>query len=306
MQFLDVLIPAFNAEHCLERTLEAIFGQSIPAGLDLGVIVVNNRSTDSTGELIERWASKGVRRIDHHDAQGRSSTINAGVAASKADYVLVLDADCRLAGDDCLSLVAGAMAQNIDAGFGYATGASDDFWGRYHRQLEADRVVAGWQGWTTQCCLIKQESFEAVNGFPTEYQHYGFEDRDFICRLRSFNGIRKLVSLPNLRALHDDDTTAQDVFRKTYVSGRYSSGIFKRNFPQEYLATVYAAVDVDTASAGMALMLRLLQPFRSILARTTAGLTKRSSTPIFIGRPAVKLCSALSYFRGTIDRNREL
>jgi len=305
MPTLDILIPAFNAEHCLERTLEAIFGQSLPAGLDLGVIVVNNRSTDSTGKLIERWAGKGVRRIDHHDAQGRSSTINAGVAASKADYVLVLDADCRLAGDDCLSLVAGAMAQNIDAGFGYATGASDGFWGRYHRRLEADRVVAGWQGWTTPCCLIKRESFEAVNGFPTEYQHYGFEDRDFICRLRSFKGIRQLVSLPDLRALHDDDTTAQDVFRKTYVSGRYSSGIFKRNHPQEYLATAYAAVDVDTASASMALALKLLQPLRSILARITTWLANRSSTPMFIGRPAVKLCSALSYFRGTVDRDRK-
>jgi hypothetical protein len=146
--------------------------------------------------------------------------------------------------------------------------------------------------------------FATVGGFPTDYEHYGFEDRDLICRLRSFDGAGELKSLPELRAIHDDDTNAQDVFEKMYESGRYSSGIFKRNHPDAYLATTYAAVDADTASTAMTMALYLLHPLRSILARATTWLTQRSSTPMFVGRPAVKLCSALSYFRGTVDRNR--
>jgi len=304
MPSLDILIPAFNAEHCLERTLEAVLAQTVPAELELGVIVVNNGSTDRTPELIEQWADKGVRRIDQIAVQSRAATRNAGAAASGADYLLFLDADCRLHGQECLQLIATEMADNLGAGFGYATGATDNFWGKYQRQLGSERRVSGWRGWATPCCLIKRDLFEAVGGFPSEYDHYGFEDRDLICRLREFDGAGELKSLPELRAIHDDDTNAQDVFEKMYESGRYSSGIFKRNHPDAYLATTYAAVDADTASTAMTMALYLLQPLRSILARATTWLTHRSNTPLFIGRPAVKLCSALSYFRGTVDRNR--
>jgi len=304
MPSLDIVIPAHNAECCLEPTLEAIFRQTVPRELILGVIVVNNRSTDRTGELIEKWADEGVRRIDHYVTESRSSTLNAGVAASKAEYVLILDSDCRLVGHGSLRVAARAMAEDIDAGFGYATGSSDNFWGRYHRSLEVDRATAGWQGWTTACCLIKRELFESVGGFSIDYRHYGFEDRDLICRLRSTVGDEALKSLPDLQAVHDDDTTIQNVCKKMYKSGRYSSGIFKRNFPDEYLSTMYAYVDTDTAPKQVAFMLRLLQPLQPILVQISAWLTDRRHTPIGIGRPVVRLCSALSYFQGTVDRNR--
>ena len=254
MPSLDIIIPTYNAEHCLGGTLAAILEQTIPEGLDPGVIVVNNRSTDGTGELIDRWANKGVRRIDYFDEQSRSSARNAGVTASNADYVLLLDADCRLVGSDCLNLLSEMMAQEIEAGFGYTTGASNNFWERYHRSLEAERMSAGWQGFTTACCLIKRDLFNAIGGFSTEYQHYGFEDRDFICRLRSHAGTEALVSMPELRANHDDEITVRNVCEKMYVSGRYSSAIFKRNFPEEYLSTGYARIDAETAPKSMLIL----------------------------------------------------
>lgn len=304
MPSLDILIPAFNAEHCLERTLEAVLTQTVPTGVELGIIVVNNGSTDATPDLIEKWADKGVRRVDYGAEQGRAPAINAGAAASTAEYLFILDADCRLHGTQCIELIAAEMARNIGAAFGFVTGTAGDFWGRYQRRLETDRLAAGWQGWTTPCCVIRKDLFSAVGGIPGDYQHYGFEDRDFICRLRSFDGAGELKALPELRAIHDDDTSAIEVFEKMYESGRYSSGIFKRNHAEAYRATSYAIVDVDTASTFMRLTLHLLSPFRPLLARSTNWLTQRDRAPLFLGRPAVKLCSALSYFRGTVHRNR--
>jgi len=143
MPSLDILIPAFNAEHCLERTLEAVFGQTVPAELELGVIVINNGSTDRTPELIDQWTDKGVRRVDHDAGKGRAPTINAGAAASTADYLLILDADCRLHATSCFELLATEMAQKIGAGFGYVTGATDNFWVRSHcgRLARMDNTV---------------------------------------------------------------------------------------------------------------------------------------------------------------------
>ena len=302
MPSLDIIIPAFNAEHCLGQTLDAISQQALPGHLSLGVIVVNNRSTDGTAELIDQWSGKGVRRVDHFEEQSRSSTRNTGVAASNADYILLLDADCQLVGQDSLHLLYDAIAQDIDAGFGYTTGASNKFWERYHRSLEAERMLASWRGFTTACCLIKRELFNAAGGFSTEYQYYGFEDRDFICRLRSHAGVEALKSMPELRANHDNDITVRDVCEKMYISGRYSSSIFKRNFPDEYLTTGYARVDIDTAAKSMLVLLKVLKPFKSVAIRFTAFLSQREDTPLVIGRPFIKLCSALSYFEGTVDR----
>jgi glycosyltransferase involved in cell wall biosynthesis len=155
MQTLDIIIPAFNAELRLERTLEAVFAQTVPAGIELGVIVVNNGSTDGTPGLIEKWADKKVRRVDYDAGQGRAPTINAGAAASTADYLLILDADCQLHGTDCLELIAAEMVQNVGAAFGYVTGTAENFWAKYQRRLETDRLAAGWQGWTTPCCAMR-------------------------------------------------------------------------------------------------------------------------------------------------------
>lgn len=304
MPSLDIVIPAYNAEHCLSRTLESIFRQTVPADLEFGVIVVNNRSTDSTGALIDHWAEQGVRRVDHQECQGRSSTINAGAAASNADFLFILDADCQLFGSDSLVLANTVIAKGIDAGFGYATGVSDDFWGRYQRRLETDRVASGWRGWTTQCCLIRRELFEAIGGFPTEYRYYGFEDRDFVCRLMSMKNNKSLESLPSLRAVHEDEANIMDVFKKMYIAGRYSSEIFKSNFPAEYLETIYASVDLDTAPKYRVLLLRSLQPLSPLLAWIASFLCNRQITPLVVGRPVIKLCSALSYFHGTVDRKR--
>jgi glycosyltransferase involved in cell wall biosynthesis len=296
MPSLDIIIPAFNAAHCLDRTLRAFANQSTLPNLSCGAIVVNNGSTDDTADVTDQWCDRNVRRVDFSELKSRSAALNAGVAASEADYMLLLDADCRLAHRDCLSVASEAIAQNIEAGFGYTTGVSTGFWQRYHHSLEAERLSAGWRGFTTACCLVKRELFNAIGGFSLEYRHYGFEDRDFICRLQARVGSDALVSLPNLRAVHDDDLTMPIVSEKMYVAGRYSGDV--------YLATGYARVDVDTAPRYMALVLRALQPFKALIIAATDRMTRWQNLPLAIGRPFVRLSSALSYFAGTRDRSK--
>jgi glycosyltransferase involved in cell wall biosynthesis len=305
MPSLDIIIPAFNAAHCLEKTLAAIADQEVSPGLSTGTIVVNNASTDKTADAIDRWAGNGVRRIDYMQEKSRSAARNAGVAASKADYVLLLDADCRLADHDCLNVVGEAVANNVDAGFGYTTGSSVNFWERYHRSLEAGRGSAGWRGLTTACCMVRREFFNSIGGFSTEYRHYGFEDRDFICRLKARAGTEALKPLPGLRAVHDDELTMRAVCEKMYVAGRYSAEVFRRNFPDEYRATGYAKVDADTAPRHMVAILKVLEPLEPLVHWIADRLSRWQHTPLAIGRPFVKLSSALSYFAGTMDRSKD-
>lgn len=86
------VIPAYNAEAYLREAIDSCLNQSVK---QVEVIVVNDGSTDGTGELIDFYAQKDyrVRPIHLKSNKGRSEARNIGNKAAKADVILVLDAD---------------------------------------------------------------------------------------------------------------------------------------------------------------------------------------------------------------------
>ena len=94
-KILSVIIPSFNMEKYLPRTLGSIVeldGQHLDS---VEVLVVNDGSTDKTSEIahaVEQKYPHVVRVVDK--ANGHyGSCINAGLKAATGEYVKVLDAD---------------------------------------------------------------------------------------------------------------------------------------------------------------------------------------------------------------------
>lgn len=89
MDSVTVIIPAYNAEVCLSRCLDSVFGQKYTPALQ--VIVVNDGSSDHTGEIAAAYGD----RIEYyeHDNQGPAASRNVGLKAAHGDYVAFLDAD---------------------------------------------------------------------------------------------------------------------------------------------------------------------------------------------------------------------
>jgi glycosyltransferase involved in cell wall biosynthesis len=305
MLSLDVVIPACNADRMIDATLAAVLRQHSPVSLDTGIVVVNNDSTDDTAARVDAWSDAGVRRIDHIAIRSRAAARNAGAARSSAEFLLFIDADCRLVGDDNLQAISAAISNDVAAGFGFATGAGESFWARYYRDLERRRKVDDWRGWTTQLFFVRRDLFVAAGGFSEAYTHYGFEDRDFFCRLKRTSGNAKLQLIRSLRAHHDTDTSMVEICEKAYESGRFSSGIFKRDFKSDYATLPYARVDADTGSRPVIALLRLLGPLERAVILLTDLLTRNTRAPLFLARPLVLLSTALSYCRGTRDRDAQ-
>ena len=92
---LDVVIPTYNRSTLLARTLESLLAGDQPDGLSVGVLVVDNRSTDDTRALVESYMPKFGGRLRYlYEAQpGRSHALNAGISASRADFVGMIDDD---------------------------------------------------------------------------------------------------------------------------------------------------------------------------------------------------------------------
>ena len=92
---LDILIPTFNRAQLLPRTLESLLAANRPAGLDVGVTVVDNRSTDGTRGVVESFVPRfnGSLRYVYEINPGRSHALNAGIRASDGHLVAMIDDD---------------------------------------------------------------------------------------------------------------------------------------------------------------------------------------------------------------------
>ncbi|MFN8050402.1 MAG: glycosyltransferase [Acidimicrobiales bacterium] len=81
-----------NAAEYLPTTLRSILAQTFT---DFEVIVVDDGSTDDTGELLDRWASLDprVRPVRLGENIGRSAARNHGLALARGEWVCPADAD---------------------------------------------------------------------------------------------------------------------------------------------------------------------------------------------------------------------
>jgi dolichyl-phosphate beta-glucosyltransferase len=88
--FLSVVIPAYNEERRLPRTLETIRAYLNQQSYTSELMVVDDGSTDSTASLAEHYPGVRVLRCDH---RGKGFAVRAGALESLGEYVLLCDAD---------------------------------------------------------------------------------------------------------------------------------------------------------------------------------------------------------------------
>ena len=94
---LSIVIPLYNKEKHIERNLKSLLAQDLSAD-DYEVIIVDDGSTDSGGQIAADYANK--HRNIHFFSQanaGPSVARNKGLDASTGDYIYFLDADDFLA-----------------------------------------------------------------------------------------------------------------------------------------------------------------------------------------------------------------
>jgi len=92
---LDVILPTFNREALLARTLESLRTARAPANLDVRILVVDNASTDGTRALVQREAVRFGNRLQYLfvPTPGKPHALNAGISATDGDLVGLIDDD---------------------------------------------------------------------------------------------------------------------------------------------------------------------------------------------------------------------
>lgn len=91
---LDVVIPTYNRQVSLSRTLASIERAHIPDSLTVGVTVVDNNSVDETQAVVNRWKERLPQlTLIFEKRQGRSFALNAGIDATSGDLIGFIDDD---------------------------------------------------------------------------------------------------------------------------------------------------------------------------------------------------------------------
>jgi glycosyltransferase involved in cell wall biosynthesis len=91
---VSIVIPTRNRAAILRRALDSVVGQT---HRPLEVIVVDDASTDATGESVKAFAAAHpdlhLCYVRHEDRQGGARSRNDGIARATADFVAFLDDD---------------------------------------------------------------------------------------------------------------------------------------------------------------------------------------------------------------------
>ena len=113
---LSVVVPAYDVEDYLAACLRSILGQSHAA---LEVVVVDDGSTDTTGEIADRIAAEDSRvRVIHQANAGLGAARNEGVRRSTGTYLAFADSDDLVVDDAYAALVGSLERTGSDVAIG--------------------------------------------------------------------------------------------------------------------------------------------------------------------------------------------
>ncbi|HLC39904.1 MAG TPA: glycosyltransferase family 2 protein [archaeon] len=120
---VSVVIPAFNEQKTIEKTLKNIFDSDYPPG-SLEILVVNDGSTDKTEknvkDFIKKFDARNIVKIINMKANvGKCAALNFGVEHASGEVVITTDADTIFNKDSVRKLVAGFADEKVGAIAGY-------------------------------------------------------------------------------------------------------------------------------------------------------------------------------------------
>ncbi|MDR7482769.1 MAG: glycosyltransferase family 2 protein [Armatimonadota bacterium] len=188
---VSIVIPAKNEVRVIEGVVRDACAQRYAGGIE--VVVVDDRSTDGTGELLERLQAELPVTVvrTRPGSFGKAGALQVGVAASRGSVLAVFDADARMAPDVIATMVPLLAAPRVaavqgrrlvyNAGRNSLTRFQDDEYRVFQTLMQGARqVLGGFVCLAGNGLLVKREALDAVGGWNPDALT---EDIDLAVRL---------------------------------------------------------------------------------------------------------------------------
>jgi GT2 family glycosyltransferase len=114
---VSVVLPTLNRARTLERAIQSVLDQTFG---DLELIIVDDRSTDDTAFVFDKYANQEKVRLISQLVPGCSTARNIGVCASRGRYVAFQDSDDEWVPDKLERAVKALEDSGPEAGVFYS------------------------------------------------------------------------------------------------------------------------------------------------------------------------------------------
>src|SRR5579862_3104859 len=93
LPFFSIVIPAYNRSVEIVRAVDSCLRQDFS---DFEIVVVDDRSTDHTAEVVRRYNDVRINLICHAANRGVCPARNTGVSHANGQWIIFLDSDDEL------------------------------------------------------------------------------------------------------------------------------------------------------------------------------------------------------------------
>ncbi len=183
----SIIIPAYNEEAFIEKTLDAVRTAMDAVGFQGELIVVDNASTDRTAAIANEYGATVVFESHRQISRAR----NAGGRAASGRFLVFLDADTTISPE-----LLEKVLSLLESGEYYGGGVAVRF-DRENLPWSVRFFTKFWNGIARRRSLaagcfvfVRKEAFDAVGGFREDL--YAGEEVFFSLALKKWGRKRKL------------------------------------------------------------------------------------------------------------------
>ncbi len=192
---VSVIIPTYNAELFIARTLNSVLKQTYQ---NLEIIIVDDGSNDGTAEIIQQYQQTDARvRLLQQANAGVAAARNLAIGHAKGELIAPLDADDLWHPENIEKQVQCLLQASDDVGLVYAWSIDineqdmptgnlrvSNIKGQVYRTLICHYFLGN-----ANACLIRRACFDKVGYYSTHFAQHGIqgcEDWDLCLRIAEF------------------------------------------------------------------------------------------------------------------------
>lgn len=224
---VSVVVPAYNCEKTILKTLQALLNQTFK---NVDIIVVDDGSTDNTAEIV-----KNVDRVRYFYQKnaGPATARNFGAAQSRSDLIFFTDSDCIAAHNWIETAISGFKDEKVgvvSGSYGISNPESrlarcihQEILYRHHYLMPKYPKSFGSYNFG-----IRSKLFQAIGGFNQSYRSASGEDNDLSYKVLKAN--YKIFFEKNALVAH-----FHPVFVQKYLKEQFRHGFWRVKMYKDHL-----------------------------------------------------------------------